>query len=865
MATTYKKASKGEVNFIKTLLTCNPTADYVYEPTHESLSTYIQGNGKYCPVCLRSYYDCANHTVAMKLSRYYLNPVLDAKFIKLMKTLKLCMSFKSVNNIAQLSGCGKSVETGECKCGGSTTENFILESLDKTNKHVKCILFSKDHKEMIPGNVLFEFLTANTPGYAWTDYFINKIYITPITMRQPTRITNSITKHLHTAYYENLQSAVTSVLRNKIPETSTINHANHTILIALHNLILGNPMSAQSQSQPSLWNDMTGKLGMIRSYLVAKQTASCGRAVVTSHNGDMGEFLIPQMFCNIGMWESVTSYSLSYAEELAKLGAIMYYEDSAGKIYKWTSGTSVRIGTRICRKIVTGDTAVLNRQPSLHKFSMMSHILRVSPTPTAACGLPSHSTVPYNADFDGDQMNIHVPTTIDAQVETMTVLSAVNMIMSGSVPMIKPVFHELTVLYAMSSRLNDRVNITMFSYVNARDYSERADSINRRMERHGFQLDTNRYVLSLLYPSTLCLNTFPVFTYDMYVKQIAKLLKHTPEQMAEAREPFMSGSTDYFLTRNGVDMILDHYKNSDLAVKKRLYEFVDDFDGIEIENGVHISGRISADNVGILTHRIQQHGNKRAAMFLSDCTRVASAVMETGAFSMCYKDLSYASREDSQKIRAETIKFATIARSLLREYQNATSEFERAQIESRLESASQTPLAAASKTVVMGNDTLSMMISSGARGSKTSALQMKTTCGQQFANTSRVNIRGLSTLNNPTSTHTDPIENGIVPHGYVSGQTPDEIVAAAIPVRSTIAASKQTVTVAGDIANSMAATMGSLHTCPDFTIRQDDVIYSLTSCGFLAPEEQIKCVHGDANTFADFDGLITELNNTHSI
>ncbi|MCD6403013.1 MAG: DNA-directed RNA polymerase subunit A' [Candidatus Aenigmarchaeota archaeon] len=69
------------------------------------------------------------------------------------------------------------------------------------------------------------------------------------------------------------------------------------------------------------------------------------------------------------------------------------------------------------RHLQDGDITIFNRQPSLHRMSMMAHKARIMPYKTFRlnlCVCP-----PYNADFDGDEMNLHVPQTEEAQTEAM--------------------------------------------------------------------------------------------------------------------------------------------------------------------------------------------------------------------------------------------------------------------------------------------------------------------------------------------------------------------------------------------------------------------------------------------------------------
>ncbi|MEO2154892.1 MAG: DNA-directed RNA polymerase subunit A' [Nanoarchaeota archaeon] len=72
------------------------------------------------------------------------------------------------------------------------------------------------------------------------------------------------------------------------------------------------------------------------------------------------------------------------------------------------------------RHLVDGDIVLFNRQPTLHKLSIMAHEVRVLPGKTFRL----HPAVcpPYNADFDGDEMNLHVPQTEEARAEARELL-----------------------------------------------------------------------------------------------------------------------------------------------------------------------------------------------------------------------------------------------------------------------------------------------------------------------------------------------------------------------------------------------------------------------------------------------------------
>ena len=67
------------------------------------------------------------------------------------------------------------------------------------------------------------------------------------------------------------------------------------------------------------------------------------------------------------------------------------------------------------RHMIDGDIVIFNRQPSLHRMSIMAHKVKVMPHKTFRINLCVCK--PYNADFDGDEMNLHFPQTAEARAE----------------------------------------------------------------------------------------------------------------------------------------------------------------------------------------------------------------------------------------------------------------------------------------------------------------------------------------------------------------------------------------------------------------------------------------------------------------
>ena len=83
--------------------------------------------------------------------------------------------------------------------------------------------------------------------------------------------------------------------------------------------------------------------------------------------------------------------------------------------YNRRGDIALQIGWIVERHLRDGDYVLFNRQPSLHKMSMMAHRVKLMDYSTFRLNLSV--TPPYNADFDGDEMNLHVPQSEEARAE----------------------------------------------------------------------------------------------------------------------------------------------------------------------------------------------------------------------------------------------------------------------------------------------------------------------------------------------------------------------------------------------------------------------------------------------------------------
>ena len=113
---------------------------------------------------------------------------------------------------------------------------------------------------------------------------------------------------------------------------------------------------------------------------------------------------------------------------------------------------SLRIGDIVERHLEDGDVVLFNRQPSLHKLSIMAHRAKVMPWRTFRFN--ECVCTPYNADFDGDEMNLHLPQTEEARAEAWNLMGVTNNLITprSGEPLIAAIQDFITASYLLSRK-----------------------------------------------------------------------------------------------------------------------------------------------------------------------------------------------------------------------------------------------------------------------------------------------------------------------------------------------------------------------------------------------------------------------------
>ncbi|RDD41425.1 DNA-directed RNA polymerase III subunit RPC1 [Trichoplax sp. H2] len=145
-------------------------------------------------------------------------------------------------------------------------------------------------------------------------------------------------------------------------------------------------------------------------------------------------------------------------EEKTKLRKYLKY-GNRGKIAK-----DLKYGDIVERHLQDGDIVLFNRQPSLHKMSIMSFRAKIMPNRTFRFN--ECVCTPFNADFDGDEMNIHLPQTEEARAEALVLMqSKSNMVTPRSgEPLIAAIQDFITGAYLLTQKdvFLDRAKVSQF-------------------------------------------------------------------------------------------------------------------------------------------------------------------------------------------------------------------------------------------------------------------------------------------------------------------------------------------------------------------------------------------------------------------
>ena len=499
------------------------------------------------------------------------------------------------------------------------------------------------------------------------------------------------------------------------------------------NEVSGIPQAHHRSGRPlkTLTQRLKGKEGRFRGSLSGKRVDFSSRTVISPDpNLDLSEVGVPeQVAMKLTIPEIVTEWNIARMRKLVINGpdifpGVNYIVRPDGvKIRldfvedRSTIAETLEIGYLIERHLSDGDIVMFNRQPSLHQMSIMAHYVKVLPGKTFRL----HPSVcpPYNADFDGDEMNLHVPQSEEARAEAILLMRVQDQLISpryGS-PIIGALRDFVTGAYLLTK--DDTVlSIQEFSnYAMLGGYTDPLPKPGTKA-KDGTRAYTGKQLFSLFLPSD--------FSYVL----TSKWSKGT------------SGPQKDVVIKNG-----------------------------QLISGVIDKTSIGAEEPESVLHRItKDYGNAVGKSFLNSILIMVKQFITHYGFSYGYGDLEVPEKNRLQ-ILDNIQETYDIVSGFIDQYKKGTLKLTRGmKAEEALEAYIVNELGKArDKAGSTANDSLDdrnagkIMATTGARGSSLNVGQMAGALGQQSRRGNRMN----DGYNNRALTHYQENDNNPDAHGFV--------------------------------------------------------------------------------------------------
>jgi DNA-directed RNA polymerase subunit A' len=505
---------------------------------------------------------------------------------------------------------------------------------------------------------------------------------------------------------------------------------------------------------------LKGKEGRFRQNLSGKRVNFSARTVISPDpNLSINEVGVPRSAAKeLTIPTKVTPYNIEWARDLTSRGpnthpGVNYVIREDGRRLKVTDENAEEVAKRlepgfvVERHLVDGDICLFNRQPSLHRMSIMAHEVRVMPHKTFRLNLSV--CPPYNADFDGDEMNLHVLQGEEARAEARTLMRVQEHVLSPRFggPIVGGIHDHISGAVLLTFRdplFNQRETAHLLSHVDigtiesepAYEAGEELPDGTTAEEPHW----SGKQVFSHLLPGDLSLRYKPEMS--------------DPDRCIECDCPVEDCPWDGYTT---------------------------------VEDGELVHGAVDEKGLGaftgeILNHIVRKYGNDRARQFINHASRLCIAAIMVRGFSAGLDDADI-----PEEARDQINEMLGDARGKVEELVDAYNEGLLEQMPGRsleetlelqimqeLGQARDRAGEIAGKHLGFDNPIV-IMAQSGARGSMLNLSQMAGSVGQQAVRGERVQ-RGFEerTLSHFPKGDLGADAKGFVASSYKEGLNPTE-------------------------------------------------------------------------------------------
>ena len=510
------------------------------------------------------------------------------------------------------------------------------------------------------------------------------------------------------------------------------------------NEVSGIPQAHHRSGRPlkTLSQRLKGKEGRFRGSLSGKRVDFSSRTVISPDPSlDIGEVGVPfEVAKKLTIPEKVSPFNIEHLKDLVNKGP---FEHPGANYVIRPDGVKIRLdfasdrkaladslapGYIVERHLMDGDVVLFNRQPSLHRMSVMAHFVRVLPFRTFRL----HPSVcpPYNADFDGDEMNLHVPQSEESRSEALMLMRVQDQILSPRYggPIIGGIRDFITGAFMLT---RDETLLTPAEFSNLALVGDFDGDLPEPSVKGAHPMYTGKQLFSLFLPKGM---------YYVLTSKWAKAQR--------------TGTTNDVVIRDG-----------------------------ELISGVVDKAVIGAEEPDSLLHRIaKDYGNEEARIFLNSILKVLKTFLTRRGFTYGFNELELPAEAKKGITDALDEAYANVG-ELLKKYKAGTLQLTRglspedsleAYVVNELSRARDKAGRIADRSFPAENSGM-IMARTGARGSSLNVGQMTAALGQQSVRGKRIDhgMKGRALSHFPWN-DPSPEAKGFVRSNYRDGLSPTE-------------------------------------------------------------------------------------------
>lgn len=813
----------------------------------------IENNIK-CPTCNKTNDDCAGHPSFIDIGVDIIHPFYIEKLLKVLKSvcihcnkLYLSENFLRENGILNLEGSNRLQEISElsekvnCRNSSCGPTYKFKNPVKKSDRDYRIIQYTiKNGNSFNTGYLSVErikkILTsisdkdAKLLGFNKThpkDFIINFIPVIPTSAR-PYNYTGGEKKNNYlTTIYDDILSKKIEVSQYEDPSRKEGGY-NEIANMYMYNLIKTHAEFAKSnnknqESGKSIDDILSkGKESLIRSNMMGKRCNYGSRTVIGSNRSlNFGYVALPEDAKIITLPDKITHDNIEFYKEYSKKGGIAYLCPNRGnntgiKLNFNIDKHTLNIGDTVHRRILPGDNVILNRQPTLHRQSILGYKAEFQDKHSA--GIHLYSTKGHNADFDGDESNQYYVQDSYAQCEAAHVMNAANSIMSFTYP--KPlacfVYNAVTSAFLLTK---DDVVLSkkefyegieeIFKYTK-NDYTKK--NLSTLFDRIGGEIYTGKNLFSVLFPE------------------------------------------DFYYTRK---------KDGKTIVK--------------IVNGILKFGVLNKDDTGSSVGSIIQslwkwHGKDITSNFLSDSSFLLNWYIFKVGFTVGIKDCIPNRKEEFDAEKRKIIKQMKININNIPSITSTSTVFEKEEHENKIEKELEEARSKIYKVLIDNNhleknNALLTMTNSGGKGSAVNTTNIICLLGQPHVEEQRPtksltdNKRWISTF---SVNDNSPESQGFSVNSFFDGLNPSELFAQAQEGRIGIIFTAVKTGQTGYLYRKITKAQEDLIVHYDGSVRnQSNIIFQYNYGDGIASNQTIvdKNEYGEnINSFFNSDELVNKIN-----